>query len=302
MNVLRQPDDDLFRYGYRYVARSDERGRQTFVMVPLTEEDVLHPQLEDHVTQNEPHDEDCGYIKVACQIRLAGNPNALVLHDCKIIWDIAGMGDHGPDIAVIFGARRGERASFDVAKEGVRPAIIIEVTSRSTRDIDLKTKPRHYWRCRVPCYVIVDELPRRRPRQLRILGYQRGPRGYRRLALNDQGRLWLQALQMWLGQENGRVVCYDQNGQPIPNPVQAALERELAEQARQQAEEERDQAEQRAAQAEQERDQAEQEREQAEQEREQARLHAEQEAQARGHAEAEVARLQEELRRLRDGK
>ena len=110
MNVLRQPDDDdLFRYGYRYVARSDERGRQTFVMVPLTEEDVLHPQLEDHVTQNEPHDEDCGYIKVACQIRLAGNPNALVLHDCKIIWDIAGMGDHGPDIAVIFGARRGER-------------------------------------------------------------------------------------------------------------------------------------------------------------------------------------------------
>ena len=40
---------------------------------------------------------------------------------------------------------------------------------------------------------------------------------------------------------------------------------------------------------------------QAEQEREQARQHAEQEAQARGQAEAEVARLQEELRRLRAG-
>ena len=270
MNVIRQPDDDLFRYGYRYVTRTDGRGRQTFVMVPLTEEDVLHPQLEDHVTQNEPHDEDCGYIKVACQIRLTNHPNAVVLHDCKVIWDIAGMGDHGPDIAVIFGARRGERSSFDVAKEGVRPEIIIEVTSRATRNIDLKTKPRQYWRCGVPCYVIVDELPRRRPRQLRIIGYQRGPRGYRRLALNAQGRLWLEALQMWLGQENGRVVCYDQNGQPIPDPVQAALERELAEQARQQAEQEREQAEQARQQAEQDREQAEQRAVQAEQEREAA--------------------------------
>ena len=130
------------------------------------------------------------------------------------------------------------------------------MTSRSTRDIDLKTKPRHYWRCGVPCYVIVDELPRRRPRQLRIIGYQRGPRRLPAPGVKRPGPLVAGGMQMWLGQENGRVVCYDQNGQPIPNPVQAALERELAEQARQQAEEERDQAEQRAAQAEQGREQA----------------------------------------------
>ena len=41
-------------------------------------------------------------------------------------------------------------------------------------------------------------------RELRIIGYQPGPSGYRRLALNDQRRLWLDPVQMWLGRSRDR--------------------------------------------------------------------------------------------------
>jgi colicin import membrane protein len=238
MNLLRQTQDDPFYYGYRSVERTDERGRITLDVVPLTEDDVLHPQLEDHVTQNEPHNQDVRYIQDACEAQVAGQPDTVVLGDHRIVWDVQGIRPHGPDVAVVLGASRGQRSSFDVAQEGVRPELIIEVTSPATRNSDLNTKPRQYWRCRVPYFVIVDELPRRRQqqRQLRLIGYERGKRGYRRMPLDSQGRLWLPTVQMWLGHENGRVVCYDQQGKPIPRYMEEKQARLQAEQALQQAE------------------------------------------------------------------
>ncbi len=78
MNIIRKPDP--FRYGYRHVTRIDDRGRERFIMVPLTEEDILHPQLEDHVTQNPPHDLDCVYLLGAFQVILANRPQQKYNH------------------------------------------------------------------------------------------------------------------------------------------------------------------------------------------------------------------------------
>ena len=279
MNVLRKPERDKYFYGYRYVPRTDERGRQTFEKVPLTEEDALHPQLEDHVSDNEPHARDCVYLVGACQMQLANQPDTMVFYNHSFRWDVQGMGNHSPDVAVVFGVRPGERPSFDVATEGSRPAVIFEVTSPATRNNDLNAKRREYCRCQVPCYVIVDDVPGRRRRTLQIRDYQPGPNGYRRMTLNAQGRLWLDVLKMWLGQENGRVVCYDQHGEIIPNPVQAVQQREQAEQRAQQEALARQDAEQRA------------------QQEAEARRQADA---AREKAEAEVARLREQLRGLRE--
>ena len=274
MNIIRQPDP--FRYGYRYVARTDAHGQETFIMMPLTEEDILHPQMEDHVTQNPPHVLDCIYLFNVFQIILASRPDALVLMDHLIQWGITGMGDHGPDITVVLGLPpdREQRDSFKVPVEGVRPELIIEITSPATRGNDLNIKPKEYWQCRVPYYVIVDELRRRRQRQLRILGYRYGKSGYRPMRLNAQGRLWLKTVGLWLGHEEGRVVCYNQQGQAIPEPREAIQRAE-------QAEQERLQAQQRAELAEQQVKLVEQERLQD---------------------QAEIARLQAELRRLRGKK
>ena len=308
---------NVYRYGYRSEERIDERGRKSYVLRALTEEEILHPRLDDHVTHNQPHLLDCIYLHNVCQIQLAGDPTALVLGDHLIQWDVPGIGDHGPDVAVVFGASQvARRDSFNVAAEGVRPELIIEVTSPSTRNNDLNIKPREYWLVGVPYYVIVEEVIRRRQRRLLIQGFRRGRRDYRPLRLNAQGRLWLGMVNMWLGQENGRVVCYDRQGQPILNHQETEQARQQAEQARQQAEQRaaqeeqaRQQAEQRAAQEEQARQQAEQRAAQEEQARQQAEQRAAQEEQARQQAEqrtvlaeSEVARLQEELRRLRGEK
>jgi colicin import membrane protein len=265
MNIIRKPadtappppKDDPYRFGWRDVVRTDASGRTTVTRIALTEEDILHPQLDDHLTQNQPHGDDVLYLKDAFDVQLANEQGALVLYDHSVIWDID-MRGHGPDIIVVKGLPPGRprRSSFNVAREGVRPELIVEVTSPATHNNDINVKPGHYWRCGVLYYVIVEEVPRRRQRQLRIIGYRRGKRGYRQRRLNAKGWLWLETVQLWLGQENGRVVCYDKKGRPIATRVEEAQARQHAEQraeqeaqARLQAEEARQVAEQRAAQA-----------------------------------------------------
>jgi putative restriction endonuclease len=221
-----------YRYGWRYEKVKLPNGRTDWEMVPLTEEDVLHPRLEDHVTQNDAHQDDCSYLKSVFEAQLVGDPNSLVLSDCLINWDVPGLRGHGPDCAVIFGVRdpRQRWDSFDVKKEGTRPELIVEVTSPATRRSDLGKKRTHYYRVRVPYYVIVDQLPRRWPRELRLLGYQRGRRGYERMPLSAEGRLWLEPVKLWLGIEDRRANCYDANGRRLENYLELHEARDAAEQ------------------------------------------------------------------------
>ena len=53
------------------------------------------------------------------------------------------------------------------------------------------------------------------PLRLRLLGYQLTPDGYQPLALDEQGRLWLEPVRCWLGIAGGEIVCYDEAGQPL---------------------------------------------------------------------------------------
>ena len=52
-------------------------------------------------------------------------------------------------------------------------------------------------------------------RTLRIVGYRHTPQGYEELPLNEEGRLWLEAVGVWLGAREGRVVCYSRAGEEI---------------------------------------------------------------------------------------
>src|SRR6476659_6408684 len=49
---------DPFFYGWRDVWQANGHGGKTLVRLPLTEEDILHPQEGDFVVQNTPHDLD----------------------------------------------------------------------------------------------------------------------------------------------------------------------------------------------------------------------------------------------------
>ena len=271
---------DPFRYGWRYVERRREDGTLVVERVPLTLLDVLHPQEDDYVIQSDAHARRCRYLADVFEARLAGDPSAVVLYDVRIAWDVPDLEPHAPDIAVILGVRERQNwSTFNVAAEGVRPALVVEVTSLGTATLDRSTKLDEYDQAGVPLYVIVDTVARRRQPGLRLLGYQQTPDGYQPLAPDERGRLWLPPVRLWLGIQAGEIVCYDEADRPLGDYRALAAALAAAHEAQAEAEH------------------------QLEAER-QARIDAERraaaEAAARAEAETRLRALEAELRRRHD--
>ncbi len=289
------PAADPYAIGWREVTRTLPDGTTILEQIPLTLEDALHPQEDDQIVQNSAHNRDWRYLQDVFERRLADDPHALVLGDCKVLWE-DGV-HHSPDLAVYLGVRevRDFYSQFDVAAEGVRPRLIVEVVSPSTRPNDLGTKVEHYHHYRVPLYVIVDRETDEGPP--RLIGYQRTPRRYLSLPLDDDGRLWLEPVGLYLGIRDDRVVAYDgETGAELGDytAVSAAL---AAEQARAESEKQRADAERQRADAETGRAEAEKQRaEAAERQTAAERQRAEAERQRAEAAEARLRQLEAELR------
>ena len=136
--VTAPSSSDPYRYGWRYVRRELPEGGETFDQVPLTLEDVLYPEVGDFHVHSKAHEDMCTYLADVFSARSSDQPQAVVLHDVRVAWDVPELRPNGPDIAVIFGVREQRNwSTFDVAEEGVRPEVIIEVTSPETRSNDL---------------------------------------------------------------------------------------------------------------------------------------------------------------------
>jgi hypothetical protein len=278
------PDSDPFRYGWRYIKRSD--GNEAYDQVPLTLEDLLYPEEGDFVVTKDSHDEDRMYLKGVFKARLANNTTAVVISDCRVAWDVPGIRPLGPDVTVFFGVRRRiDWGTFDVAVEGVRPTLITEITSPDTRMNDLDIKVDLYYRAGVQYYVIVDGVERHGQRVITLIGYRRGENRFERMPLDERGWLWLEPLKLWLGVEGTRVVLYDENGRKQEDYTGLAQARQTAEEAARAAEEEARVNADKVRLAE-----------------EEARVNAEKvraAEEARVAAEKRMAELEAELRRLR---
>jgi Uma2 family endonuclease len=243
--ALRERDPaDPFRYGWRYIKVDRPDGTSELRQDPLTLEDVLHPQEGDQVTHSDAHQRRRRYLCNVLEAQLAHDPSAVVLDDVRIAWDVPDLKAHGPDIAVIIGVQQRQNwSTFDVAREGVRPALIIELTSPETASIDRSNKLEEYDIAGVPLYVIVDTVVLRKEPMLRLMGYTQTANGYHVLPPNERGWLWLAPVQLWLGIEHNELVCYNAAGAPMGDyrALAAALAEESAA---------REAAEQRAAAAE----------------------------------------------------
>src|SRR3954469_16795205 len=136
---------EQYPYGWRYVETVLPDGSVRCEQVPLTLEDVLHPQEGDQVTHSDVHQRICDYLFDVFRGLVATMPGAVVLNDVRVAWDTPELKGHGPDLAVIFGVReRKNWSTFDVAAEGVRPVVLVEVTSPETRSVDLFSKLEEY--------------------------------------------------------------------------------------------------------------------------------------------------------------
>ncbi len=268
-----EPDEiDPFRYGQRFVQRDLPDGTVQIDQIPLTLADLLHPKEGDQVTHSTAHQRRVRYLCNVFAAHLAHDPTAVVLDDVRIKWDLPELQPHGPDIMVIFGVREQKNwSTFDVAEEGTRPALIIEVTSPETSGNDRLIKLEEYDLAGVPLYIIVDSVRRQGQSFLRLLGYQRVGMAYTVLAPDAHGRLWLEPLGLWMGLQQNEVYLFDQDGTRLGDYAEVVATLTAERQARADAEARATSAETQAA----------------------------TERQARAEAEARLRELEAELRRLR---
>ena len=312
---------DPFRYGWRLVLRPTPDNPRHLEQVPLTLEDVLHPEVGDFIVHSDLHETDRMYLTAVLRARLEPSRRAIVLSDVRIAWDLPDLRAHGPDVMVIPGVRKRRNwSTFEVAVERTRPALIIEIVSPDARENDVVIKVEHYARAGVAQYVIVDDTGRGGVRRLRLLDYRLEGTAYRLQEPDADGRVHLAIADIWLGIRRDHVVCYDAAGREIGDYVtvvrQAAKAEARAKQAAARARQEaaaRAEAEARArqeaaareaeaaarAEAEERARQEAAAREAEARARAEAEERAQQEAAARAEAEERLRELENELRRLR---
>lgn len=193
-----------------------------------------------------------------------------------------------PDVLVTKGLQQRRRDNYLLWREGRPPNIVIEVSSKSTREEDLEDKFEIYRdEIGVAEYFLFD--PRGEYLRPALQGYRLQAGRYERIK-RVAGRLPSVELGLHLEQFQRQLRFWEPASRCwLPTPQEA---REAAETERRQADAERQRAEAEHQRAEAERQQAEAERQQAEAERQQAELKWQQ-------AQAEIDRLRQELQSLR---
>jgi Uma2 family endonuclease len=313
------PPEQEFPYGWRYVKRVGADGSEDFDRVPLTLEDVLHPQEGDVIPESTDHDAICTYLAITFRDRqlAPGLAFAFVAHDLLVNWGVAGIRNHSPDLALFAGLSRDPTPTglLDLQAFNGRCELALEVVSPHTRNNDVVEKFAHYHAIGIPLYVIIDQHREGGPRTVRA--YRLTAAGYVEVAPDPQGRVALPPLGLLLGIRDDRAVCFDAaTGEEVEGfseqvrgreevTEQFRLFKEESEQshaeqvqARQTAEREADKQRQ---EAEKQRQEADKQRQEAEDQRRALELLQQQKRAAEEQAAKTIRELQEKLRLLQGG-
>ncbi len=181
--------------------------------VPLTADDLLDPQSGDQVGQSQPHWECLFLLARLLDSYYHGREDVTLAVDLKMLWGIPGLQEPAPDMAVIQGVRRKfdpARMCFDVAKEGVRPCLILEVAAADPeiRRNDYEKKVEIYQQAGIPEYMILDPPTPVTEGRLLLLGYRLSRDGkYQCIEPDSQGRL--------LSETTGLLFGVGENGQTL---------------------------------------------------------------------------------------
>jgi Uma2 family endonuclease len=165
---------DLAECGWRIETVEQPDGTRKQVQIPLTELEFLHPQEGYYLPNSTFHDNAIADAKDLLTRRYMNEPNTAVFSDLIIKWGIPNLGNHCPDVCVVFGIHNKEqnRTEFVVQEEGVRPKLIIEVVSPRYRRVDREDKVREYARAGVEEYIIIDRRQQRGQVLEEVIGYR----------------------------------------------------------------------------------------------------------------------------------
>ncbi len=188
-----------------------------------------------------------------------------------------------PDVLLAKGVAKYDRPNYLLWEE-VPPSLIIEVTSRKTRNEDLRDKKPIYEQIGVEEYVLFD--PYEEYLRPRLQGYRLHAGRYQPILPEKDGSLFSRTTDLTFRSEGTRLrMVKTTTGEPLLWPEEEASAREAAEK--------------RAAQATRARRTAEKRTLEEAQARQAAEKQAIEEAQARQAAEEQIRALQAELDRLR---
>jgi Uma2 family endonuclease len=228
-------------------------GRIELEEIPVTPELFLDPPPFEHkIVQGRKHNFYVWDLSSRLAVYFKDCQDVLVLSDVKHYLGVPRLPNPCPDVSVIQGLpfRDLEPEIFDVAVEGVRPSLIIEVVSPKDpeiRKMDMVKKPKVYARAGIPEYIYLDPPRRKNGRRIQLVGYRLGAQGrYRPMKQDAEGRL--------LSETTGLLFSVSPKGDRVVI-VEAATGRELLpvedlEVARKAEEDARRAAEQRAEAAE----------------------------------------------------
>ncbi|MFE1746915.1 Uma2 family endonuclease [Coleofasciculus sp. H7-2] len=124
----------------------------------------------------------------------------------------------GPDFFVVLGTERKSRKSWVVWEEdGKYPNVIVEILSDKTAATDRGLKKQIYQDIfRTPNYFWFD------PETLEFAGFQLLAGQYQTLEPNQQGYLWSQQLELYLGIHERKLRFFTAEGQLVELPEEAA--------------------------------------------------------------------------------
>src|SRR5262245_1911475 len=146
-----------------------------------------------------------------------------------------------PDVFVVFGVPKRKREYFLIWAEGKCPRVLIEITSKSTRQDDLKTKKELYRKVfKAEEYILFD--PRADYIEPRLRGFRRVRGQWKEIPVVD-GKLYCETLGLELHVDGNRLRFFDPaTGQYLASPEERA---EVAEERAEAAEKRAGKAEER---------------------------------------------------------
>lgn len=209
-----QTQANPYFYGWREVWRQDEKGEWIHENVPLTEEDILHPQEGDHIVEGPNHDTDRDYLANVIRYVMKGG-QYVVSSDLGLDWEVEGERYLCPDVALLAAnpdTFERNKALVSLKDVAARVLMVIEIVSPSTRNNDFDKKFKKYHLFGVPFYALVDYRPDAEHREVVLLGFRWTEQGYVPLSLDERGRLWLEPVNLWLAPAGDHVDLFDEHG------------------------------------------------------------------------------------------
>ena len=233
VETMIEPTFQAIAKGYRWRRVKHLDGSIESIQVPLTAEDFLNPQEGDVMPGNSFHNRVMGDVYQMLLAYFRNHPILTVFFDMIVNWGIPGLKNPAPDIVVIPHVHHPEkpRSTFFVKREKTKPILVIEVVSPDYRREDLVDKVDIYEQAGVLEYIILEQREQGgKPVDL-LTGYRLINERYRPIFLEDDGRMHLQTIGLYIRFESGKVVFEEvATGRRLQNVVELDELREKQEQ------------------------------------------------------------------------